>query len=395
MSTVPEPESSPPATSSPRPGQGSRQWLPKLILFTVSLVFSLLVLEVYVRLDSRGKWVLPRESLQPGGVFCCRLKGDQSVTVHVVDGASAETVLNARGFRGPPVTSLIDKPLRMISLGDSLTFGWGVDLDKLAMSRFAADYGARHPERGLGHAYVASPGWDPKDYYFGFETEVLPYLGPSTPEKPPRVDLVVLGFFAGNDILFPGTPHILDPREAPVQTQLPDPIPTPIFGFPEWIRLRVRGSMIGTRLGITARTDAPELARFNKNLDAQRPAWADTFFYLDALHAAVKKSGGRLVILAYPSVVQVNSGKSLDDNGLDHTAPERMLEVYCREHGVDLITLLEPLKANNQKVDLYFPVDRHLNAKGHEVASRVLAEKLTPIVDQVWEKRQREQAAPP
>jgi hypothetical protein len=387
--TEPRPTAAKPSAAQPTPRRPMPEWLKKLLASLVSILFSLLVLEAYVRFDSRGKWVLPRETLAPAGLFCCRLKGNITVTVHVVDGASAETTLNERGFRGPSVSSIAERPLRVISLGDSLTFGWGIDLDKHAMSRFAAEYSRRFPERALGHAFVASPGWDPKDYYFAYQTEVVPFLGPRPAGGPPPADVVVLGFFAGNDILFPDTPRILDPALAPRQSVLPPPIPEPLFGFPEWVRLRVRGSLLGTKLGISVSKGAPELARFNKDIDAQKPAWSTSFFYLDALREAVKQHGARLVILSYPSVVQVNSGKTLDDNGLDHTAPDRVLEAYCKEHGIDLITLLRPLEENNQNVDLYFPVDRHLNARGHEVAAKVLAEKLAPIVDRAWEERQR------
>ena len=51
------------------------------------------------------------------------------------------------------------------------------------------------------------------------------------------------------------------------------------------------------------------------------------------------------------------------------------------------MTILDALEANNQKRDLFFPEDRHLTAKGNEVAAGVLASTLGPVVDRLWEER--------
>jgi hypothetical protein len=68
------------------------------------------------------------------------------------------------------------------------------------------------------------------------------------------------------------------------------------------------------------------------------------------------------------------------------TAPDRVLEAFCMEVGVDLITVMQPLRAHNDKTDLYWPIDRHMTARGHEIVASVLADRLTPIIDQIWEQ---------
>jgi hypothetical protein len=367
------------------------EWRKNLALVVTSVAFAVLILELFVRLTYRAQWYIPVSAIQPSGIFSYRMKDNASLTVRVLDGASAETTMNARGFRGPLVSDIAGKPLRVISIGDSFTFAWGLDLSDHCVSRFVADYARLHPDRDIGHAFAASPGWEPKDYYFAYMTEVRPFLAqsPGAEVKPPPATVVVLGFFAGNDILSPETPRILDPKDAPAQTTLPAPLPQPWLRFPDWMRTRVSGSLLATRIGIAAGYKLPAFARFDKDLAAQRPAWETTFFYVKALADAVKRDGGRFVILSYPSVVQVNAHRSLDETGYDHTAPDRMLEAFCKENGLDLITLLEPLKEKNEKHDLYWPMDRHMTARGHEIAAGVVEKHLAPIVDQVWDERAR------
>jgi hypothetical protein len=375
------------ADEEPRGKKSGGERLKDLALLATSMIFALLILEALVRATGQQRdWALPMTTFQSGGILGYRLRADTTFTLHVVDGPEVEVTTNARGFRGPVVSTLAERTVRVVSIGDSFTFGWGLDLKDLGPSRFFADYAHRHPDRDVAHAYVASPGWDPKDYYFAYMTEVLPFLGDKTSENRPRVDLVVLGFFAGNDILDPTTPRLLDPKDATVQTESPPPAPQPWLRFPGWIQMQLSSSRLVMQIAMAAHYVPTEFARFNRDIEAQKPLWETTFFYLKALNDAVKRSGGRLVILSYPSNVQINAFNSLDKNGFDHTAPDRVLEAFCKEIGVDLITLLEPLKAHNEKADLYWPLDRHMTARGHEIVASVLAKRLTPIVDQIWEE---------
>jgi len=59
-----------------------------------------------------------------------------------------------------------------------------------------------------------------------------------------------------------------------------------------------------------------------------------------------------------------------------------------------VITLLDGLAARNQKQDLYYPKDRHMTARGSEVAAEVLRDKLGPIVDARWAERAERAARP-
>ena len=101
----------------------------------------------------------------------------------------------------------------------------------------------------------------------------------------------------------------------------------------------------------------------------------------------MKKDGGKLAILLYPTLLQVNTRDQLERAGYDHAMPEKVFEVFCKENGIELVTILDALEANNQKRDLFFPKDRHITARGNEIAAQVLGEKLSPMVDRLWDEK--------
>jgi hypothetical protein len=348
----------------------------KLLLLASSLAFCLLVLEIYVRATWQSHLHIPKEAVRPPGIFSTRMKTDVEVDIPLMDGGSFHVKTNARGFRGPLVGSIAPKPLRVVSVGDSYTFGWGTALEDHAMTRFMEGYRRAHPDRDVGHAYVACGAWDPRDYYFAYLTEA----------REAKPDLVVLGVFAGNDVMPADAPRWLDPAQAPDVETLPDP-PRPWLRSIEWLGIQLSSNLFLAKVRFRAGHEASAFAPFDPDMDRQRRLWDTSFFYLKALHAAVKKDGGRLAILLYPSLLQVSTRDRLERAGYDHAMPEKVFAAFCQENGIELVTLLDALEKNGQRRDLFFPKDRHLTARGNEVAAKVLEEKLTPIVNLLWEER--------
>ena len=350
----------------------------KVLLLASSLAFCLLVLEIYVRATWQPAWHIPREAVRTPGIFSARMKTDADVDIPLLDGGTFHVRTNARGFRGPLVSSIAGKPLRIVSVGDSYTFGWGLALEDQAMARFAARYRRAHPDRDVGHAYVACGSWDPKDYYFAYLTEA----------REAKPDLVVLGVFTGNDAMPAGAPRLLDPARAPTVEEVPE-TPRPWIRSFDWLGVQLSSNLFAVRVGLRKRHEAEAFALFDPDQERQRSLWDTSFFYVEALRAAVTKDGGRLAILLYPSVLQVSAGDRLDRAGYDHGMPEKVFAAFCQEHGIDLVTLLDALETSDRRRDLFFPRDRHLTARGNEVAAGVLEAKLGPIVDGLWDERTR------
>lgn len=111
----------------------------KLAALGISLLLSFLLLEAYVRLTYTAQWNIPRSAVREPGIFSARMRPDHDADITLLDGATFHVRTNARGFRGPLVSSIANKPLRVISLGDSFTFGWGIPLDPLLDALSAHD----------------------------------------------------------------------------------------------------------------------------------------------------------------------------------------------------------------------------------------------------------------
>ncbi len=346
----------------------------KLLLLGCSLALCFLVLEIYVRATWHSEWQIPKEAVRSPGIFSVRMKPDVEADIPLAGGGSFHVKTNARGFRGPLVSEMADKPVKVVSIGDSFTFGWGLALPDQCMSRFLASYRRAHPDRDVGHAFVASSAWDPKDYYFAYLTE-------AAEAKP---DLVVLGVFTGNDQMPEDAPRLLDPSRAPSVDALPDP-PRPLFRSIDWLGAQLSSNLLAVRIGL--RKEPPAFALFDRDMERQKKRWDTSFFYIQALHEAVRRTGGRLVVLLYPSLLQVSAKDQLDRARYDHAMPEKVLAAFCREKGIDLVTLLGALEASPSTRDLFFPKDRHLTPRGSEVVAGVLSSELGPIVDRVWEEK--------
>jgi GDSL-like Lipase/Acylhydrolase family len=351
----------------------------KLLVLGASLAFSFLVLEIYVRATWQSQWHIPREAVRAPGIFSARMKPDVEVDIPLMDGGTFHVKTNARGFRGPLVSAMAGEPLKVLSLGDSYTFGWGLALEDHCMTRFMRGYRAAHPDRDVGHAYVACGSWDPKDYY-------LAYLTEASAAKP---DLVVLGVFTGNDVMPADAPRFLDPAQALDVETIPDP-PRPLFRSVEWLGVMLSSNLFAVQVGFRARRKASAFALFENDMAQQKKLWDTSFFYIEALDQAVRRDGGRLAVLLYPSLLQVNTRDQLERAGYDHGMPERVMGAFCAERGIAFIPILDALEAANQKRDLFYPKDRHLTARGNEVAAAVLAERLGPIVDRMWEAKTSE-----
>jgi hypothetical protein len=372
-------KSTPP--TGPASGSRWRELGKKLLALGISLLFSFLVLEIYVRATWQSQWHIPKSAVREPGIFNARMKPDIEVDIDRMDGGTFHVNTNARGFRGPLVNTIFDKPVKVLSLGDSFTFAWGVALEDHCMWKFMEGYRRAHADRDVGHAYVACGSWDPKDYLYGYLTE-------ASAAKP---DLVVLGVFTGNDIMPPDSERLLDPGKAVYVDKLPVP-PRPLVRSFDWIRAQLSGSLVVASW--RAKHSKPAaFAPFENDMEKQRKLWDTSFFYLKALAESVRKDGGRLVLVLYPSMLQVNTARALENAGYDSTMPERVLGAFCKENDVEFIPLLDALKANNQKNDMFFAKDRHLTTRGNEVAAEVLRERLGPLVDRVWEEKKSRAAA--
>jgi hypothetical protein len=355
-----------------------RLW-PKLVLLAFTLLLCFLVGEIAVRLTWQGQWQVPAAALTDPGAFHLRLKPNHHFRISLADLGSFEVATNARGFRGPTVADLARHKARVVAIGDSFTLPWGISVEEQAVFQACQLANAAQPDRDMACALVAQPNWDPQDYYFAYLTEVRPH----------PVDLVVVGLFPGNDLIAPGTPRYEKPEDVPPRVWQPGNDRPPFWRcyLADWAWNRVTGSAWATQWAIRTGNYPATFQRFVPNDAEQATAWETTLHYLDRLRAATQADGTTLMVVVYPSIVQVNHRDEILAAGLDPDLPEKQVRAWCERQKVPCVTFLEPLCAVNQARDLYFPRDRHLNAKGHRVAAEALMPDLAGLLDRVARNR--------
>ena len=307
-------------------------------------------------------------------------------------------VLNSRGFRTREYDEIKGSNVsRVLALGDSFTYG-GVP---------TAEYWTNVLETGLADCRAEN-------------VEVLRLGVPAT--GPPfqlrlwqiegarlDADLVVLGFFVGNDFFdeqgrLPGWRGWLDQLSTVSYTmlaarnlsRLPGFNPSPdtnlstgptsaqqsaggfeLPGAEE--RYRNRGPRFTRRRYLRIEADRMSLCLKNNQ-------WKLGFRFdrvkrfLHQMHTEVKATGARFVILIMPDEYQVNdplmlavakfAGRSKED--YDITAPQRRLTAFCSDRGIDCLDLLPAFRREAQDRRLYLQRDTHWNRAGNRLAAREL-----------------------
>ena len=311
-------------------------------------------------------------------------------------------VLNSRGLR----TREYDEKkggnvYRIVALGDSFTYG-GVPI---------ADYWTSFLERGFAKCRSG-------------QVEVLRMGVPAT--GPPfqlrlwqiegarlGADLVVLGFFVGNDFFdeqgrlpgwrgwldqlstvsyavlaarnlarLPGSRDEYDRAESPA----PPPAGRTTGGFEladareHYLQKKPRFSqrrylrIEGERMSLCLRNSEWKLG-FRLERVAR---------LLHQMHAEVTATGARFVILIMPDEYQVNdtlmraaaraAGHSEAD--YDLTAPQRAIMSFCSDQGIECLDLLPAFRREGASRRLYLQRDTHWNRAGNMLAARELSAYL-------------------
>jgi hypothetical protein len=311
--------------------------------------------------------------------------------------------ISAQGYRDreyPPRGAAF----RVLGLGDSFAFGYGVEEPEGYLARLEALAADRGVEViNAGHAAMGPDN----------EALLLEADGPRL-----RPDLVLLGVFVGNDVwnvltgphravvvdgVLRSRPGVLERWYRPVQgAVLGPPLPgvpaSDAFGpRPRWLRrthlyrflsrryaaLAAGGRGAPTR-PLTAVDDPAVLLRDPPpELDEgfeQACSWIGRMAAWCGAHRAT------LAVLLIPSAEQVEPERwaearrrfALRDEGFDLERPQRLLGECARRHGAPVIDVLPALRAAAARGGerMYFPGDPHWTPAAHAVAAHEVLARL-------------------
>jgi lysophospholipase L1-like esterase len=268
---------------------------------------------------------------------------------------------DANGFRDRQTTNAPGpgSPL-VLALGDSFTWGWGVENGEVFTDVMQNDLGRLADVRNCGvNAY-------------GTLQELLLLQRCLTNGLQPRLVIVMLCF---NDFYDNINPAAVRPSLAVDGTNVTlrnHPVAERIEG---WSGNLVKHSHLLSAIdymfafGKEKRrtTELQEQAFAHRTVAAgPRAAMAHT---LAAFKQTCDRAGARLWFVRIPESGEVLSGA--------HSEAGDTLKTLCDQAGVELVELAPEFRAaGDHPQDFYFPHDTHWSAKGHDLAGRTLAGRL-------------------
>lgn len=279
---------------------------------------------------------------------------------------------NALGFRGPlPARERTAGVTRVMTLGDSYTFGIGVEEEftyPATLQTLLADTEVMD---------VSFPGWNPTNELRAFR-EIGAAYAP---------DVVVLGF----------TQDDLKPEDAGVRWT--DSLPFRVFGrsaLAEAVLRHLMPKLPGYRIerapaeqALRDRYDeAPLFMQRNPDADRARPYWERAEQAVVELDEAVRASGGVLLVALFPSHVQINTMRRAMSGGEDLAEVRARVAVLQRElaarlgaRGILVHDTLDAFLAVPErplgKIDTTHPNEAGYRAMAETVAAALRAHGLT------------------
>ena len=269
-----------------------------------------------------------------------------------------EVMTNALGFRGPEWTPAEGtRPVagRVMLLGDSQVFGYGVNASDAMAERLQGALGAGYEVLNAG-----VPTWGPQEQVLALDT-----YGPTY-----RPEVVVYFANVANDWFEAKLPNIertsaRDGWAAFVLKGQPEPV-----AFPGRSWLMGRSHLVFGVRELLAHASGPP---------PQKAVSADRLLgdlpHLMRPDGRYRALGCRVVAVGLPMDVQVHASewKKYASERVDLRTTEVLLDLFlgeARHHGVLAVDLRGPLLAASPGA--FLPDDYHLSPKGHDAVARAL-----------------------
>lgn len=370
----------------------AREWLARLLLASFGLAIGLATAEIAVRIAAPQSVLLWRPGpFVADGEGYFRLRPGHHGKVTNRTEYEHEFEVNSLGMRGPEPAARDEVNCRLLAIGDSFTFGLGVE-DAQVFHQVAAT------ELLVGGVDVeALNGGIPA---IGVPQAVRWLERHGLAAEP---DLVLLAIFVGNDLRDANADY---DNWAVAEGQLATP--AGYSPLKDWLYNNIHlYALLKTALpaGIQQRVRAalgmgePWSLRYAREVfmiyDPAVPPLVQaglerTESAVVALTELADEHDFRVAAMLVPDIVQVDGPRwdaTLEHLGLtggeqDPRQPNRLLRTLLERHGVPVLDLIDEFDAAFDRGDpLYFPTDRHWTVDGHALAGRSLDDFLEPMVE--------------
>jgi lysophospholipase L1-like esterase len=339
-----------------------KSFLSNLIWIVVTLVLSLLILELACRviysrkLDyqiemSRYAATLKRSSAH----HAIGHEHRPSEAAHLM---GVDLAINSHGFRDVEYPrSKPEGELRVMLLGDSLTLGWGAAAEDSFAARLQTRLDAEIHSGGDGR----------------------PRIGGSSAIESIRVLNTGVGNYNTDQEVsfFELRGHAFDPDLVVLAYFINDAEPTPRQKSPFILKYSYLGMSLWGRLDLFKRLylTQNDFSNYYPDLYAdEREGWQRTREAFARLAALAEREKFELVMVLLPELHAVGPRYGFEE------IHERV-RTAAHDAGIERVVDLAPLFANEQPEKLWVSMDdAHPNARAHEIIARGLFEELRPLL---------------
>ena len=266
---------------------------------------------------------------------------------------------DALGFREAPVPreAFAEEATRVLFLGDSFTFGYGVDDGSLRFSDvIERDFAESSPTGGLVHIYNAGVSGTYPTHWIGYLRELLPVY---RPEHVVAVFFLRDGTLLGTSLRF---------NEAKIEEIRERHTGGPLYEMSYLARTfldrRVARDFTQWYLG--------EFERSYLGDEEQTSTWRDMQVVLGRMDRLCKREGIDFSLVIFPMLFD------LDDYRFE--AVEREIERFCDESGIRHFSLTPGFLGREASELWVSQDDQHPNAAGHALAAATLRPYLEDVL---------------
>jgi len=353
----------------------------QLALLGAALLVSLLLAELACRLFVGN----PPDLLDKNDpVFGSRYRRGAHA-VRVVDGRRVPVTINPDGFHSPALPrERTPGTARLLFLGDSFTAATEVPQEETFAQVTAAELS--QPERPVEAVNLGISGFNTAQELLVWRTIGVEY----------RPDVLVLAFFAGND-LSDNVPEL-------AATTLPFfslgadgalsalPFTARWSHKPDWLRdsaLYKWQKQVTNRALRQAQESQQILPRYGAyqppTNEVWRRAWAVTEALLLAIRDEAEAVGAPLLLLLIPEQVQVDEAAwqatlaerpKMAAQTWDLDYPYRRLTEFGAAHELAVVDATGPFRTAMRRQRLYNVEEFHCNTAGHRLLARLVAERV-------------------
>lgn len=372
---------------SPDNSPSAGQWVRKLALLSGSILFSLIVVEIFLRLINFAPDKLPLFRENPNGTGSYRLRPNLSI-ITSFGRTKIPITTNSQGMRWREVPLTPSTRKRIAFVGDSFTFGlWADTVENSFVGVFEREAGADEFEA----LNFGVPGFGYADIELLIREQVLQF----------RPHCIVVMSYNGNDFLdtYLGLERysvarngVLNLNRDVLERKIPEQFRREGFKLRRLLVEKVyvlrllKAAVQGVGRGKSAPREMAANRSYSSNLFWSRreyPKFAVeakdvSLGVLAKIHALCRQNQVELRIVTIPSIEQVHAPAAFRDDYL-RDLPQRHLQEFARTNSIPFLDLLPGLSkyAREEEKDLYHLADGHLNNEGHRVTGVLLASFFT------------------